>query len=120
MAFVADVKAGSRTHQGFLLRRWDVGCIIVHTLLFKWMLNDKRGFEDGEGGSHWGTSEWLRLAGCRAEVEGQRAVRPHLPELMRAEPALRRCCHQNRDVTWRGGSGPEREERVSRKESPLF
>lgn len=84
------------------------------------MLNDKRGFEDGEGGSHWGTSEWLRLAGCRAEVEGQRAVRPHLPESMRAEPALRRCCHQNRDVTWRGGSGPEREERVSRKESPLF
>lgn len=69
---MAAVKAGSRTRQCFLLRRWDVGCITVHVLLFKWMLNDKRGFEDGEGGFPWGTSEWLRLAGCRAEVEGQR------------------------------------------------
>lgn len=124
---MADVKAGFRTRPCFLLRRGDVSCIIVHMLLFKWMLNYKRGFEDGEGGFHSGTSEWLRLAGCRAEVEGQRAMRPRLPKEMRAEPELRRCCHQNRDVTWSSGSGPEwplphclREERVSRKESPLF
>lgn len=45
---------------------------------FKWMLNYTRGFEDGEDRFYWGTSECLRLAECRAEAEGQRAMRSRL------------------------------------------
>lgn len=51
---------------------------MVPAFHFKEMLNYNSGFEDGEDRFYWGTSKRLRLAGCRAEVAGQSAMRPRL------------------------------------------